>query len=97
MVIAVIVCWKRICRNTKGIGVNVSGNKYICIPESNIIKIPNDIEDKIAALFDPLGNAFHTALSFGVVGEDVLINGFTNWDYGSKNLSINWFQKSNFK
>jgi len=61
----------------KGIGVNVSGafSEYICIPESNIIKIPNDIEDKIAALFDPLGNAFHTALSFGVVGEDVLITG----------------------
>lgn len=67
----------QICRNTKGIGVNVSGafSEYICIPESNIIKIPNDIEDKIAALFDPLGNAFHTALSFGVVGEDVLITG----------------------
>ena len=39
----------QICRNTKGIGVNVSGafSEYICIPESNIIKIPNDIEDKI--------------------------------------------------
>ena len=67
----------QICRNTKGIGVNVSGafSEYICIPESNIIKIPNDIDDKIAALFDPLGNAFHSALSFGVVGEDVLITG----------------------
>ena len=59
----------QICRNTKGIGVNVSGafSEYICIPESNIIKIPNDIEDKIAALFDPLGNAFHTALSLTLI------------------------------
>ena len=46
------------------------------IENNQIFKdIYNDIEDKIAALFDPLGNAFHTALSFGVVGEDVLITG----------------------
>ena len=67
----------QLCRNTKGIGVQISGafSEYICVPETNVIKIPDDIDDDIAAIFDPLGNAFHTALSFGVIGEDVLITG----------------------
>lgn len=66
-----------LCRNTKGIGVNIPGafSEYISVPVSNIIKIPSDISDDIAALFDPLGNAFHTSLSFNVIGEDVLITG----------------------
>ena len=67
----------QLCRNTKGIGVQISGafSEYISVPQSNIIKIPDEIDDDIAAIFDPLGNAFHTALSFDLVGEDVLITG----------------------
>jgi len=66
-----------LCRNAKGIGINVSGafSEYISVPQSNIIKIPDDISDDIAALFDPLGNAIHTALSFDLIGEDIIITG----------------------
>ena len=49
--------------------------EYLCIPESNVVPIPEDIPDEIAAIFDPLGNAVHTALSFDLVGEDVLVTG----------------------
>ena len=45
------------------------------IPETNVIPIPDDIPDEIAAIFDPFGNAVHTALSFDLVGEDVLVTG----------------------
>ncbi len=66
-----------LCRNTKGVGVNRPGAfaEYLCIPESNVVPIPEDIPDEIAAIFDPLGNAVHTALSFDLVGEDVLVTG----------------------
>jgi threonine 3-dehydrogenase len=66
-----------LCRNTKGVGVNRPGSfaEYLCIPESNVVPIPDDIPDEIAAIFDPLGNAVHTALSFDLVGEDVLVTG----------------------
>jgi threonine 3-dehydrogenase len=66
-----------LCRNTKGVGVNRPGSfaEYLCIPESNVVPIPGDIPDEIAAIFDPLGNAVHTALSFDLVGEDVLVTG----------------------
>ena len=66
-----------LCRNTRSIGVQVSGafSEYICVPETNVIKIPNDINDDVAAIFDPLGNAFHTALSYEIIGEDILITG----------------------
>lgn len=66
-----------LCRNTLGVGVNRPGSfaEYICIPEANVIAIPDDIPDEIAAIFDPLGNAVHTALSFDLVGEDVLVTG----------------------
>ena len=66
-----------LCRNTLGIGVNRPGSfaEYLCIPESNIVPIPDDIPDEIAAIFDPFGNAVHTALSFDLVGEDVLVTG----------------------
>ncbi len=66
-----------LCRNTIGVGVNRSGAfaEYLCLPEVNIVPIPDDIPDEIAAIFDPLGNAVHTALSFDLVGEDVLITG----------------------
>lgn len=66
-----------LCRNTRGVGVNRPGSfaEYVCIPESNVVPIPDDIPDEIAAIFDPFGNAVHTALSFDLVGEDVLITG----------------------
>jgi len=66
-----------LCRNTKGVGVHRPGSfaEYISLPESNIVPIPDDIPDEIAAIFDPFGNAVHTALSFDLVGEDVLVTG----------------------
>ncbi len=66
-----------LCRNTRGVGVNRPGAfaEYLCLPESNVVPIPDDIPDEIAAIFDPLGNAVHTALSFDLVGEDVLVTG----------------------
>ena len=66
-----------LCRNTKGVGVHRPGSfaEYLCIPESNVVPIPDDIPDDIAAIFDPFGNAVHTALSFDLVGEDVLVTG----------------------
>ena len=67
----------QLCRNTEGIGINRPGSfaEYVCLPEHNVVPIPEDIPDEIAALFDPLGNAVHTALSFDLVGEDVLVTG----------------------
>ncbi len=66
-----------LCRNTLGVGVNRPGAfaDYIAIPASNAYVIPDSIPDEIAAILDPLGNAVHTALSFDLVGEDVLITG----------------------
>ncbi len=66
-----------LCRNTLGVGVNRPGSfaEFLCIPESNVVPIPDDIPDEIAAIFDPFGNAVHTALSFDLVGEDVLVTG----------------------
>ena len=49
--------------------------EYLVIPAFNAFKLPDDISDDMAAIFDPFGNAVHTALSFDVVGEDVLITG----------------------
>ncbi|MHA3979594.1 L-threonine 3-dehydrogenase [Halovulum sp. GXIMD14794] len=66
-----------LCRNTQGVGVTRPGSfaEYICLPESNVVPIPDDVPSEIAAIFDPLGNAVHTALSFDLVGEDVLVTG----------------------
>lgn len=66
-----------LCRNTIGVGVNREGcfAEYLVIPAFNAFKIPDNIPDKIAAIFDPFGNAVHTALSFDLVGEDVLVSG----------------------
>ncbi|RCW78253.1 L-threonine 3-dehydrogenase [Phyllobacterium bourgognense] len=66
-----------LCRNTLGVGVHRPGSfgEYVCIPENNVVPIPDDISDEIAAIFDPFGNAVHTALSFDLVGEDVLVTG----------------------
>lgn len=66
-----------LCPNTKGVGVNRNGAfaEYLCIPEENAFLIPKDIPDEVASLFDPLGNGVHTALSYDLVGKDVLITG----------------------
>ncbi|WJY15000.1 L-threonine 3-dehydrogenase [Pectobacteriaceae bacterium CE90] len=68
---------RHLCRNTIGVGVNRPGAfaEYLVIPAYNAFRIPDNIPDDIAAIFDPLGNAVHTALSFNLVGEDVLISG----------------------
>jgi threonine 3-dehydrogenase len=66
-----------LCNANQGVGVTRQGcfAEYLSIPAENAYPIPNDISDDVAAIFDPLGNATHTALSFGLVGEDVLITG----------------------
>ena len=66
-----------LCRNTLGVGVHRPGAfaEYLCLPQHNVVPIPDDVPDEIAAIFDPLGNAVHTALSFDLVGEDVLVTG----------------------
>ncbi|HEY8427042.1 MAG TPA: L-threonine 3-dehydrogenase, partial [Sandaracinaceae bacterium] len=68
---------RHLCRNTVGVGVNRPGAfaQYLAIPAVNAFKLPDAIPDEIAAFLDPLGNATHTALSFDLVGEDVLITG----------------------
>ena len=68
---------RHLCRNTSGVGVNRPGAfaEYLTIPASNVFKLPTAIDDEIASILDPLGNATHTALAFNVVGEDVLITG----------------------
>lgn len=68
---------RHLCRNTYGVGVNRAGAfaEYLVIPAFNAFKLPDDISDDLAAIFDPFGNAVHTALSFDLVGEDVLITG----------------------
>lgn len=66
-----------LCCNTIGVGVNRAGAfaEYLVIPEYNVFKLPEHVSDDQAAIFDPFGNAVHTALSFDMVGEDVLITG----------------------
>src|SRR5687767_7007331 len=68
---------RHLCRNTLGVGIHRAGcfAEYVAIPAVNVFRVPPDIPDEIAAFFDPLGNAVHTALSFDLVGEDVLITG----------------------
>jgi threonine 3-dehydrogenase len=68
---------KHLCRNTSGLGVNRPGcfAEFVAVPAANVFKLAADIPDEVAAFLDPLGNAVHTALSFDVVGEDVLITG----------------------
>ena len=62
---------------TRGIGVNEQGAfaQYLKLPAFNVVPLPDDVSDEIGAILDPLGNAVHTALSFDLVGEDVLITG----------------------
>ncbi len=68
---------RHLCRNTVGVGVNRPGSfaEFLVIPAENVYAIPDNISDDLAAIFDPYGNAAHTALSFDLVGEDVLITG----------------------
>jgi len=66
-----------VCENTIGVGVDRDGAfaEYLVIPADNVIKLDERISDEMAAIMDPFGNATHTALSFPVLGEDVLITG----------------------
>lgn len=68
---------RHLCMNTIGVGVNRSGcfAEYLVIPAGNAFKLHESISDDVASMLDPLGNATHTALSFDMVGEDVLITG----------------------
>jgi len=68
---------RHLCRNTYGVGVNRPGAfaEYLSLPAENAFKLPDDVTDEMAAVFDPFGNAVHTALAFDLVGEDVLITG----------------------
>jgi len=68
---------RHLCPNTKGVGVNRPGSfaEYLSLPATNLFKVPEGISDDLASIFDPYGNAAHTALSFDMVGEDVLITG----------------------
>ncbi len=65
------------CARTLGFGVNTDGGfaEYIAVPMTNIWKHKPGIDLDVAAIFDPFGNAVHTALAFEVFGEDVLITG----------------------
>lgn len=68
---------RHVCRKNESVGVTRSGcfSEYFVIPAVNAYPIPSSISDKYAAILDPLGNAAHTALSYDLVGEDVLITG----------------------
>jgi threonine 3-dehydrogenase len=65
------------CADAHGIGVHRPGAfaEYIVVPASNVFPVPDDIGDDVASILDPLGNATHTALTYDLVGEDVLITG----------------------
>lgn len=68
---------RHLCKNTMGVGVNRTGifAEYASIPASNVWLCDPSIPEEILSIFDPLGNAAHTALSFDLLGEDVLITG----------------------
>jgi len=68
---------RHLCANTQGVGVNRAGAfaEYIALPMTNIWRHHAGIDQEVAAIFDPFGNAVHTALSFPVLAEDVLITG----------------------
>ena len=68
---------RHLCAHTQGVGVNRPGAfaEYISLPMSNVWRHSPRVDEDIAAIFDPFGNAVHTALSFPVLGEDVLITG----------------------
>jgi threonine 3-dehydrogenase len=68
---------RHLCAHTQGIGVNRPGAfaEYLALPMTNVWRHHDDVDRDVAAIFDPFGNAVHTALSFPVLGEDVLITG----------------------
>ncbi len=68
---------RHLCKDTMGVGVNRPGAfaEYLVIPQTNVWRCAPDIDEEVFSYFDPFGNATHTALSFDVVGEDVLITG----------------------
>jgi threonine 3-dehydrogenase len=68
---------RHLCRHAIGVGVNRPGAfaEFLVLPAENVYRIPDDIPDEVASIFDPYGNAAHTALSFDLVGEDVLVTG----------------------
>jgi threonine 3-dehydrogenase len=68
---------RHLCADTRGIGVNRTGAfaEYIALPMTNVWLHHRDVNRDVASIFDPFGNAVHTALSFPVLGEDVLITG----------------------
>lgn len=68
---------QHICENTTSIGVHRDGGfaEYIAVPDRNVLHVDKRISDEIMAIMDPLGNAAHTALSFPLLGEDILITG----------------------
>ena len=68
---------RHLCINTRGVGVNRPGcfAEFLAIPAENVFPIPEGVSDDEASILDPLGNAVHTALSFDLIGEDVLITG----------------------
>jgi len=68
---------RHLCHNAEGIGVRRPGcfAEYLCLPAVNAFKLPDGVGDDVASVLDPLGNATHAALSFDLVGEDVLITG----------------------
>jgi len=66
-----------VCENSIGVGVNRDGAmaEYLSLPQENVVRLDDRIPDDMAAIMDPFGNATHTALSFPLIGEDVLITG----------------------
>lgn len=68
---------RHLCIHTQGVGVNRPGcfAEFLSLPATNVFPLPDGISDDEASILDPLGNAVHTALSFDLVGEDVLVTG----------------------
>lgn len=68
---------RHLCQNPRGLGVNIPGAfaELVSVPKGNVWRHPGEVAPEIGALFDPFGNAVHTALKFSVLGEDVLITG----------------------
>lgn len=68
---------RHLCADTKGIGVNRPGAfaEYLSLPMANVWHHADDIDRDLASIFDPFGNAVHTALTYDLLGEDVLITG----------------------
>jgi threonine 3-dehydrogenase len=68
---------RHLCANTSGVGVNRPGcfAEFIALPMTNVWRHERGMDRDVAAIFDPFGNAVHTALTFDVLGEDVLITG----------------------